>query len=201
MDSQKNNHTENEAIDKGDKNEDIEHSSKEELIDEQGSKEEHESEDITDIETLKTYLEIEKEKCKTNMELALRKQAEIDNLRKRTVRDIENAHKFSLEKFVNELLPVVDSMSLGINAIEDTEDSKDLREGMELTFKMLNTAMEKFGVVGILPEGEKFNPEKHEAISMQEIEDKDSGTVVSVMQKGYELNGRLVRPAMVIVAK
>ena len=132
---------------------------------------------------------------------AVRATAELDNIRKRTSRDIENAHKYALERFVNELLPVVDSMELGINASQSAEDIESLREGMDLTLKMLFDCMGKFGVKTIDPAGEKFDPEWHEAVSMQELEGSEPGQVVTVMQKGYELNGRLVRPAMVVVAK
>ncbi len=132
---------------------------------------------------------------------ALRATAELENIRKRTSRDIENAHKYALERFVNELLPVIDSMELGINASQSAEDIESLREGMDLTLKKLFDCLEKFGVKAIDPTGEKFDPEWHEAVSMQELEGSDSGQVVTVMQKGYELNGRLVRPAMVVVAK
>lgn len=154
-----------------------------------------------DIETLQALLEKEKENAQTNRDAALRAQAEMENLRKRTARDVESAHKYALEKFVNELLPILDSLTLGMNAAESAENVGELREGMDLTLKMFNGALEKFGVKEIDPQGEKFTPEQHEAISMQEIEGSESGTVVSVMQKGYELNGRLVRPAMVVVAK
>ena len=154
-----------------------------------------------DVETLQALLEKEKEQSQANRDAALRAQAEMENLRKRTTRDIENAHKYALEKFVNELLPILDSMTLGMNAAESAENVDELREGMDLTLKMFISALEKFGVQTIDPQGEKFNPEQHEAISMQEIEGTESNTVVSVMQKGYELNGRLVRPAMVVVAK
>lgn len=155
----------------------------------------------TDIESLKNQLDKEKELSQANKDLALRAQAEMDNLRKRTGRDVENAHKYALEKFVSELLPIMDSLELGISAAESAENIDDLREGMDLTIKMFNTAMDKFNVKAVDPQGEKFNPEQHEAVSMQEIEGAESGTVVTVMQKGYELNGRLVRPAMVVVAK
>ncbi len=154
-----------------------------------------------EIENLRSELEQEKQKTEESRDLALRTQAEMENLRKRTVRDVENAHKYALEKFVNELLPIIDSMELGMNAAETAENANDIKQGMELTLKMFSSALEKFGVKVVHPEGEKFNPELHEAVSMQEIEGKESGTVVSVMQKGYELNGRLVRPAMVMVAK
>jgi molecular chaperone GrpE len=154
-----------------------------------------------DVETLQALLEKEKEQSQANRDAALRAQAEMENLRKRTTRDIESAHKFALEKFVNELLPIMDSLSLGISAAENAEQVDELREGMDLTLKMFINAIDKFGVKEINPLNEKFNPEQHEAVSMQEIEGSESGTVVTVMQKGYELNGRLVRPAMVVVAK
>jgi len=154
-----------------------------------------------DIETLQALLEKEKEQSQANRDAALRAQAEMENLRKRTTRDVESAHKYALEKFVHELLPILDSLVLGMAAAESAENTDELHEGMDLTLKMFNSAMEKFGVRIIDPQGEKFNPEQHEAVSMQETEGSESGTVVTVMQKGYELNGRLVRPAMVLVAK
>lgn len=154
-----------------------------------------------DVETLQTLLEKEKEQSQTNRDAALRAQAEMENLRKRTSRDVESAHKFALDKFVHELLPIMDSLSLGMSAAESAEHVDELREGMDLTLKMFITAIDKFGVKEIDPLNEKFNPEQHEAVSMQEIKGSESGTVITVMQKGYELNGRLVRPAMVVVAK
>ena len=149
---------------------------------------------LQDIERLKMEVQESSDK-------AVRATAELDNIRKRTSRDIENAHKYALERFVSELLPVLDSMELGINASQSAEDIESLREGMDLTLKMLFDRMGKFGVKTIDPAGEKFDPEWHEAVSMQELEGSEPGQVVTVMQKGYELNGRLVRPAMVVVAK
>ena len=126
----------------------------------------------------------------------------MDNVRKRTTRDIENAHKYALDKFINELLPVLDSMELGINAAENVEDVSSLREGMDLTMKMFCSSLEKSGVNPVDPQkGDKFNPDQHEAVTMQEVDNAESGTVITTLQKGYELNGRLIRPAMVIVAK
>ena len=142
-----------------------------------------------------------KMEVRDSVDKALRATAELENIRKRTSRDVENAHKYALERFVNELLPVIDSMELGINASQSAQDIESLREGMDLTLKKLFDCLEKFGVKAIDPAGEKFDPEWHEAVSMQELEGSDSGQVVTVMQKGYELNGRLVRPAMVVVAK
>ena len=162
---------------------------------------EQEEQQETDIEALQNQLDKEKEQSQANLDTALRAQAEMENLRKRSSRDIANAHKFALEKFVNELLPIIDSLELGLSAAEGEEQASELQEGMNLTLKMFNSALEKFGVKKLDPQGEKFNPEQHEAVSMQEMEGTEAGTVVTVMQKGYELNGRLVRPAMVMVAK
>jgi len=132
----------------------------------------------------------------------LRIQAELDNLRKRTSRELENAHKFALEKFMTELLPVRDSLELGLNAADTGEnvDPAKLREGVDLTLKMLSGAMEKFGAAAVDPQGERFNPDLHQALSMQQAPDMEPNTVVAVVQKGYQLNDRLIRPAMVIVS-
>ena len=125
----------------------------------------------------------------------------MENLRKRTVRDIDNAHKYALDKFIKELLPVIDSMELGISVSDNAEDITTLKEGMDLTVKMFLDALDKSGIEVIEPQGDKFDPDRHEAVSMQEVEGSDPGTVDTVIQKGYSLNGRLVRPAMVVVAK
>lgn len=152
-------------------------------------------------EDLRQQLEAARAKLAEQQEAALRAHAELDNLRKRTLRDVENAHKFALDRFISELLPVLDSMELGIAAADSSGDADSLREGMDLTLRKFQDTLAKFGVSVIDPIGEKFNPERHEAVSMQEIAGSAAGTVVTVMQKGYELNGRLVRPAMVVVAK
>ncbi len=136
-----------------------------------------------------------------HIDKALRATAELDNVRKRAARDVENAHKYALERFVNEFLPVLDSMELGLDASQSAQDLEGLREGLHLTLKKLLDCLDKFGVKAIDPVGEKFDPDWHEAVSMQELEGAAAGDIVTVMQKGYELNGRLVRPAMVIVAK
>ncbi|MCZ6525517.1 MAG: nucleotide exchange factor GrpE [Gammaproteobacteria bacterium] len=141
------------------------------------------------------------QQVKDNLEKALLAQAEMENLRKRTARDMENAHKFALDKFTKELLPVIDSLELGLFATDTVEDTDSLKQGMDLTLKKFLDVMQKFGVSVVEAEGEKFDPEKHEAISMQEVDDAEPGTVITVIQKGYELNGRLIRPAMVIVSR
>ncbi len=135
----------------------------------------------------------------------LRVQADSENSRRRAERDVENAHKYALERFVNELLPVKDSLELGEAAARaaQTDGSADLdkvREGLELTMKMLASAVAKFGVVELNPLGEKFSAERHQAMAMQDAPDAAPNTVIAVYQKGYQLNDRLVRPAMVVVA-
>ncbi len=153
-------------------------------------------------EKLTLLLEDARAKADDHWQALLRAKAEIDNLRKRSRRDVENAHKFGLEKFVAEVLPVLDSMELGLSAAsEEGVDTEKVREGLELTLRMLQAAVDKFGVSEVNPEGEKFDPERHQAMTMQETDAVEPGTVVSVIQKGYVLNDRLVRPALVIVAK
>jgi molecular chaperone GrpE len=159
------------------------------------------AEESSPEELLQGQVEALAQKANENMELAQRTQADMDNLRKRTIRDIENAHKYALERFVSDLVPVIDSLELGIQASESVENADSLKEGMNLTLKMLTDTLEKFSVIVINPQGEKFSPDKHEAISMADSEEFDAGIVMSVFQKGYELNSRLVRPAMVIVSK
>jgi molecular chaperone GrpE len=132
---------------------------------------------------------------------SLRAMAEMDNLRRRTDRDLENAHKYALEKFANELLPVIDSLEMGVAAAQDEGvDVAKLREGTEMTLKLFETAIDKFGIKSVHPHGEAFNPEHHQAMSMIDSPEHAPNTVIDVMQKGYLLNDRLVRPAMVVVA-
>lgn len=133
----------------------------------------------------------------------LRAKADLDNLRRRAERDLEQAHRYGLERLVQELLPVKDSLELGLSASQGAEGEalKGLREGMELTRKMLQNALEKFGVKELSPQGERFNPELHQAMSVQERADAEPNTVLLVCQKGYLLHDRLIRPAMVIVSK
>jgi molecular chaperone GrpE len=133
----------------------------------------------------------------------LRANAELENTRRRAKQDVENAHKYALEKFALELLPVKDSLEMGLAAVsaEANESVTQLKEGTELTLKMLAAAMEKFGISEVDPNGEAFDPAVHQAMSMQESADHAPNTVMAVMQKGYQLNDRLIRPAMVVVAK
>jgi molecular chaperone GrpE len=136
-------------------------------------------------------------------ERILRMQADNENALRRHERDVANAHKYALEKFVNELLPIVDSLELCTsNAAPDSKGKQSpMIEGVNLTLKMFYTALDKFGVKQINPVGEVFEPEHQQAISTQYDPDAKAGTVLSVLQKGYSLNNRLIRPALVVVAK
>ena len=129
-------------------------------------------------------------------------KAEMENLKKRHVRELENAHRYALDNFVKELLQVWDSLELGHSAAQDGNADVDrLREGTELTLKLFSGVMQKFGVEPIDPEGEPFNPEFHQAMSMQPRADMAPNQVATVVQRGFLLNGRLVRPALVIVSR
>jgi molecular chaperone GrpE len=153
-------------------------------------------------EELTLLLEDARAKADSHWDQLVRTQAQMDNLRKRHERDLENAHKFALERFVNELLPVRDSLEMGLVAAGEESSTIDhLREGTELTLKLFSDVMDKFNVEQINPEGEPFNPELHQAMSMMPRADVPPNTVVLVVQKGYTLNGRLVRPAMVMVSQ
>jgi len=140
-------------------------------------------------------------KADEHWKLYLGAHAEMENLRKRTERDVQNAHKFALERFFNELLPVRDSLELGLTAANGAVDVAQLREGVELTLKQLAAAMEKFGVREINPLNARFDPNLHEAMAMAPIDQAEPNTVIQVVQKGYILNERLIRPAKVIVAQ
>ena len=153
------------------------------------------------IAELETELESLRGEADQAREQQLRTLADMDNLRKRTTRDLENAHKYALERFAMELLPVRDSLELGLAAAADASaDVAKLHEGTELTLKMLTTALEKHGIVEVAPEGEKFNPDLHQAMATQPSGEVAPDHVVTVYQKGYTLNERLLRPALVIVS-
>lgn len=140
-----------------------------------------------------------RDKAEANWQLYVRAQAEMENLRRRSEKDLENAHKFALEKFASELLAVKDSLELGLSATDVDVDK--LHEGSELTLKMLAQALAKFNIVDVDPMGESFDPNSHQAMTMQETAEHAPNTVIAVMQKGYLINDRLLRPAMVVVAK
>lgn len=132
----------------------------------------------------------------------LRLRAEMANQQRRAERELENAHKYGLEKFAAEMLPVIDGLEMGLKASAAGEgvDPVKLCEGMELTLKILSASLEKFGVRALNPAGEKFNPAQHQAMAVQPASGAEPNTVLAVYQKGYLLNDRLMRPAMVVVS-
>jgi molecular chaperone GrpE len=153
-------------------------------------------------EEITKLLEDARSKADEHWDNLLRLRAEMDNLGKRHARELENAHKFALDNFVRELLQVWDSLELGHSAAQDDQvDVAKLRDGTELTLKLFGDVMSKFGVERIDPIGEPFNPEFHQAMTLQPRDDMEPNHVASVVQKGVSLNGRLVRPAMVIVSQ
>ena len=153
-------------------------------------------------EELTLMLEDARNKADEHWNQVLRSNAELENTRRRARQDVENAHKFALEKFALELLPVKDSLEMGLAVVDaESSDGAQLREGSELTLKMLTAAMEKFGIKAVGVTDETFNPEIHQAMTMQESAEHAPNTVIAVLQKGYQLNERLIRPAMVVVSK
>ncbi|WP_423823781.1 nucleotide exchange factor GrpE [Salinisphaera sp. SPP-AMP-43] len=157
---------------------------------------------VSETAELTAQLEQAQAEAEQYREQAVRAQAEMENIRKRSQRDVDSARKFAIEKFASELLGVRDSLELGLQAAEDNHGDFDkLKEGMDMTYRMLASSMEKVGIETINPEGETFNPEYHEAVATQPTDEMAPNTVASVMQKGYTLNGRVLRAAMVTVAK
>ncbi|OOF41830.1 nucleotide exchange factor GrpE [Rodentibacter rarus] len=150
-------------------------------------------------EQLKTQVE---ETTKKEQDLLLRTRAEIDNIRRRTEQDVEKAHKFALEKFSKDILNTIDNLerALATPANKEDESIKALFDGVELTLKELISTVGRFGVEAVGLVGETFNPDLHQAISMQPVEGFESNQITAVLQKGYTLNGRVIRPAMVMVA-
>ena len=135
-------------------------------------------------------------------EADIRAQAEIQNVRKRVERDVQHAHKFALEKFAGDLLSVADNLERGLAALDANDDAlQGAREGIELTLKSLLDAFAKYNLEQISPSDEPFNPELHEAMTMVPVPNVEPNTVIEVLEKGYQLNGRLIRPARVVVSK
>lgn len=154
------------------------------------------------IAELEAKLTAAENKVEEQKDSVIRAHAESENVRRRAAQDVDKAHKFALEKFVNELLPVIDNMERAIDAADrELEVLKPMIEGVELTLKSLQDAVVKFGIEVVDPQGEAFDPAKHQAMGMQESADVPANTVIAVMQKGYQLNGRLIRPAMVMISK
>lgn len=142
------------------------------------------------------------EQLVTAQDQALRVAADLQNVRRRADQDVEKAHKFALERFANDLLPVVDSLERGLELTSpDDEAIKSVREGLELTLKLFQDTLKRYQLEAVDPHGEPFNAEHHQAMAMQESTAVEPNTVLKVFQKGYLLNGRLLRPAMVVVSK
>lgn len=168
------------------------------------------------LEALTQELEDCRKKAAENWDLFLRTRADADNIRRRATIDVESAHKYSIEKFAREMLAVVDSLDHGLHATSQTEGQGDaegegdnggskggkaLREGMELTFKLLIDTLDKFGIKQIDPKGQPFDPSFHEALTTQPSGDVEPNTILMVIQKGFTLSDRLLRPARVIVSR
>ncbi|KTD33890.1 nucleotide exchange factor GrpE [Legionella israelensis] len=168
------------------------------------SKDIHDSEEVKaslehpDYEALEEQLTLAEQKAHENWEKAVRAQAELDNVRKRAERDIENAHRYGMEKLITSLLPVLDSLE---QALQMAEQDTSMREGLELTMKLFLDVLEKTEVKQLNPEGDVFDPQLHEAMSIQESAEVPANTVLAVFQKGYKLSDRVIRPARVIVSK
>ncbi|MGB2078564.1 MAG: nucleotide exchange factor GrpE [Vibrio sp.] len=158
--------------------------------------------DNSQVNELLAALQASETQLQEQKDSVLRAKAEVENMRRRSEQEIDKARKYALNKFAEELLPVIDNLERAMAAADsENEIIKPLYEGVEMTHKSMITTVAKFGLKEINPEGEAFNPEYHQAMGMQESPDHEPNTVMMVMQKGYELNGRVIRPAMVMVAK
>jgi molecular chaperone GrpE len=155
---------------------------------------------LVELERLQQALTEAEERAKSHWDQYLRAVAELDNVRKRAQRDIESANRYGLEKFAGELIPVKDSLELAMQNRQGA-DARTLVEGSEATLRLLSKAFEKLGISELDPVGERFDPQRHEAMMAQESRTAEPDSVLQVVQRGYELNGRVLRPARVIVAK
>ena len=186
---------------KQEKNEELEQDlqSQEVDVEEQKNTEDPLEEAIARVQELEAQLA---ETAKKEQDLLLRTRAEIDNIRRRTEQDVEKAHKFALEKFAKDILNTIDNLERALATPANTEDEtvKALFDGVELTLKELLATVARFGVEPVGVVGEVFNPDLHQAISMQPMEGFETNQITTVLQKGYLLNGRVIRPAMVMVA-
>lgn len=175
-----------------------------EQVEQEQAQEEVQTELSPEEEIAGLYAELEaaKQTITDQKDSVVRAAADVENIRRRAAQDVEKAHKFALEKFANELLPVIDNLHRAIEfSDKENETLKPVLEGVEMTLKSFEDAVAKFGVETVSPQGEVFNPDFHQAMSIQPSNDVAPNTVLAVMQKGYTLNGRLLRPAMVMVSK
>ncbi|MDH0302452.1 MULTISPECIES: nucleotide exchange factor GrpE [unclassified Pseudomonas] len=171
------------------------------MADEQLDEKNLNSEEVGAANADARVLELE-EQLAAAKDQSLRAAADLQNIRRRAEQDVEKAHKFALEKFAGDLLPIIDSLERGLElSSADDETIKPMREGIELTLKMFHDTLKRYNLEALEPHGEPFNAEHHQAMAMQESADIEPNSVLKVFQKGYLLNGRLLRPAMVVVSK
>lgn len=162
----------------------------------------NEDEGLARIAQLEAALEVANSTIDGQKDAVLRARADMENAKRRAEQEIDKARKFALERFAGELLPVIDNLERAMQVADsENEAIKPVVEGVDLTLKSFISTVEKFGMQIVDPQGEAFNPELHQAMSMQETADFAPNTVMAVMQKGYTLNGRLLRPAMVMVSR
>ncbi|KFE44477.1 nucleotide exchange factor GrpE [Pseudomonas syringae] len=158
--------------------------------------------DAASGEELVMRVQVLEEQLAAAQDQSLRVAADLQNVRRRAEQDVEKAHKFALEKFAGDLLPIVDSLERGLELSDANDESiRPMREGIELTLKMFHDTLKRYQLEAIEPHGQPFNAEHHQAMAMQESADVEPNSVLKVFQKGYQLNGRLLRPAMVVVSK
>jgi len=157
--------------------------------------------DLPDAEKISADLDAALKEVDVLKDQLLRAQADVQNARRRAEQDVEKAHKFGLEKFANEMLPIIDNLERALESMGEDEALKATREGIEMTLNMFASGLAKFQVEVVNPVGETFDPALHQAMSMVPMPDAEPNSVVTVVQKGYTLHGRLIRPAMVMVAK
>ncbi len=159
-------------------------------------------EDSTDENDIAVELAKAQVTIKDYWDQIMRLNAEMENTRNRAQRAIANAHKFAVKNFAEALLPVSDSMEMGLNAAQaENANMESIKEGITMTLELFQKTLEKNGITSVDPQGEKFDPEQHQAMSMMESDEAEPNTVMAVMQKGYLLNERLIRPAMVVVSR
>ena len=153
-------------------------------------------------EDLAVRVQVLEEQLAAAQDQSLRVAADLQNVRRRAEQDVEKAHKFALEKFAGDLLPIIDSLERGLDlSSPDDQSIRPMREGIELTLKMFQDTLKRYQMEAVDPHGQPFNADQHQAMAMEESANVEPNTVLKVFQKGYQLNGRLLRPAMVVVSK
>ena len=173
----------------------------EEIASEQDNPDTEAAADLSDLERCQVELDAARAEARENFNALLRARADLDNERKRNLKKVEEAHRYGTERLLGSLVPVIDSMELGLSAAQTASDAASVVEGVRLTLQQLISTLSDFGVEVIDPVGEVFEPNQHEAVATAPSEKLESGRVTEVHQKGYILHGRVVRPARVVVAE